>query len=468
MRDSRIIVLTAAWLFPIAGAVAILDAQEFNVERVVPAAYQEEDSASSHSEEGEVSEPLPPPLIASPVQEKLSRSAPLGLADLEQIALSNNPALARAVAQVAAARGNWVQVGLYPNPVVGYSGQEIGADGSAGQQGGFVSQDFVTAGKLRLNRAEASFQVRAAEQALQAERLRVLTDVRIAYYDVLIAQRRIDVTGELIAAGTRAIEVSEKLVRVGEASEIDLLQFRVQTEQTRIVAANAGNFFREAWQRLAAVVGVPGMPPAPLVGDLSQVGPEILWEGALARLLGTSPERAQALAEAERARWAYQRARVEPIPNPSLQVSVAGDTSNGDTLTGVQLGIPIPLFNRNQGRIRQAYAEIAAAEQQLGRIELGLQERLATVYRRYANGRQQVERYTTSILPSAERSLGLTRSSYEAGQVGYLSLLTAQQTYFQAVLSYIDALQELWTAKMEIEGLLLRGSLQGDRAAPGQ
>jgi cobalt-zinc-cadmium efflux system outer membrane protein len=463
MKISRAITVAAAWLLPIGGVAPILSAQEVVVGRVVPAAFQDEARNDPQPEEAEVSESLPPPVVINSVPEKLP--LPLSLADLEQIALANNPAMSRAVAQIAAARGNWVQVGLYPNPEIGYSGQEIGADGTAGQQGGYVGQEFVLGGKLRLSRAEASLEVRKAEQTLQTERLRVLTDVRVAYYDVLVAQRRLDVTSDLIGVGTRAVETSEKLLQVGEASELDLLQFRIQTEQARILAENAQNFYREAWQRLAAVIGIPAMPPTPLVGDLDQPGPEISWDGALGRLLATSPERARALAEAERARWAYQRARVEPVPNPTLQVGVANDAPTGDTLASVQLGIPLPLFNRNQGAIQRTYAEIAAAEQQAARIELGLQERLATVYRRYANARQQVQRYSNHILPIAERNLQLTRSSYEAGQVGYLNLLAAQQTYFQAVLSYIAALQEMWTATMEIEGLLLRGSLQADGGA---
>ena len=438
---------------------SVLYAQKIVAGRVQPAAYQEEDGIPDPN--APPLELLPPPAVAVP-----PTPGALTLAELEQMALGANPALARAAAQVAAARGNWVQVGLYPNPTIGYSSEEIGDEGGAGQQGGYVSQQFITGGKLSLNRAEASFEVRKAEQALAAQRFRVLTDVRIAYFDILAAQRRIDVTEDLVQAGAEAVETSERLTEVGEASEIDSLQFRVQAEQARLLLNNARNFYDEAWRRLAAVIGAPAMPPTPVLGDVEKPAPEIPWEGALARLLSASPELARAIAETERARWAYQRARVEPIPNPNLQVSVRGDTVSGDTLTSVQFGLPIPLFDRNQGRIREAYAEIVAAEQQVARLELALQEELATVYRRYANALQQVARYRNEILPAAERSLRLTRIGYEGGQVGYLSLLTAQQTYFQAVLSYVSSLQDLWRATMEIDGLLLRGSLRAESGAP--
>ena len=75
----------------------------------------------------------------------------LALADLERIAFQSNPTLARAAARMQAAQGRQVQAGRYPNPVVGYHATEIGNRGTAGQQGGFISQRFITAGKLKLD-----------------------------------------------------------------------------------------------------------------------------------------------------------------------------------------------------------------------------------------------------------------------------------------------------------------------------
>ena len=70
------------------------------------------------------------------------------LLDLEQLALQNNPSLGVAAANVSAARGRQVQSGLAPNPTVGYVATDIGEDNSAGEQGGYISKQFVTGGKL--------------------------------------------------------------------------------------------------------------------------------------------------------------------------------------------------------------------------------------------------------------------------------------------------------------------------------
>ena len=103
---------------------------------------------------------------------------PFTLAEMERIAMANNPTLTQATMRVQALQGKQVQVGLYPNPVVGYIGDEMGNEGTAGQQGGFVRQEIVTAGKLRLDRAVAGHEISQAEFALQSQLCRVLNDVR--------------------------------------------------------------------------------------------------------------------------------------------------------------------------------------------------------------------------------------------------------------------------------------------------
>ncbi len=114
----------------------------------------------------------------------------------------------------------------------------------------------------------------------------------------------------------------------------------------------------------------------------------------------------------------------------------------------------------------QAQAEVSLACQRLRQLELSLQQRLAATFERYANAQQQVERYTKEILPDAKTSLDLVTQGYQQGEFSYLTLLTAQRTFFQTSLSYLDARRELRETTIELEGLLLRDSLQSQVAAP--
>jgi cobalt-zinc-cadmium efflux system outer membrane protein len=385
---------------------------------------------------------------------------PLTMPALESMALRYNPALAAAYAQVEAARGRWLQAGRFPNPVAGYHGTEIGNLGTAGQQGGFVAQKFITAGKRGLDRAMAGTEVQQAEFALAAQQQRVLNDVRIRFYDALVAQRRLELTRNLADIGDELVRVSTTLLDGRQISHNDLLQAEIEAESAQILYDNAANGHIEAWRRLAAVVGVPDLAFTELVGELDEHLPECRWEECYQTLLEQSPELSAAITQVDRDRLAVQRARRERIPNVDVSVSVRHHNVSSDDVANVQVGIPIPIFDANSGNIQRARAELVAAENHVRRIELDLQDRLAVAYRRYADARQQAERYAERILPRAQQSLDVVMGAYRNGQSDYLTVIASQKTYIQANLAYLEAIRNLRESQIVIEGQLLSGSLR--------
>jgi cobalt-zinc-cadmium efflux system outer membrane protein len=177
-------------------------------------------------------EPLP--------SEPLSPAA-LTLAQLESLAFANNPSISRAAARVDAARGNQLQVGLRPNPIVGYEGQQLGSGGLAEQQGIGVVQEIVRGGKLQLNRAVASQEVLRAEQELAIEQLKVQTDVRIAFYNVLLAHERLALASNLVELSRQGSTAVQTLLRIKEANRADVLQAQLEVENAGIVLQAAEN-----------------------------------------------------------------------------------------------------------------------------------------------------------------------------------------------------------------------------------
>lgn len=385
--------------------------------------------------------------------------AALTLVDLEGLAFRHNPTLAAAAARMHSARGRRDQAGLYPNPIMGYHATEIGNLGTAGQQGGFLSQRFITAGKLKLDQAIAAKEIDEAHFRLHAQQQRVLSDVRLRFYDALVAQRRADLMRELATIGEQLVTATEKLRKSRLGTENDLLQAEIKADESQILLDNARNQTVEAWRRLAMVVGTPHLAIRPLAGDLGADLPTLDWDHCQTIVLSSHPELNAARARVERAALVLQRARKEPIPNVDVSVSVRHHNVTESEVANVQAGVPIPIFNQNQGNIRAAHGEWVAACNEVKRIELQLQERLAVAYRRYANARQQVDRYRERMVPKADRSLSLVTEGYETGQVQYLTLLAAQQTYLQVNLSYLDALRELRTSSTMIEGQMLNDSL---------
>ncbi|WP_146395779.1 TolC family protein [Pseudobythopirellula maris] len=405
------------------------------------------------------------PAEASPVQPTALTGgpSPLSLADVESMALANNPTIARERARADALRGEWLQVGLKPNPRVGYSGQEIGSEGSAGQQGAFVSQRFITGGKLQKRRDVVAYEIRQANERLAAQQQRVLTDVRAAFYDALVAQARVGVASRLEDSARQAAGTVTRLLDAQQATRVAQLQAEVEAESVAVERITAQGEAEAAWRRLAAMTGDASLAPAPLLGEASVPPAMASWETALARLLAESPEMSAAMAGVDRARAEVRRACAEGKPDLTMQVGLQRDDASHDTLTSVQISAPLTLYDRNQGGVRRAQSELTAARREADRVELDLAARLATVYRSLQNSRTSAERHAEELMPRAEETLRLTEKGYTAGESPYLDLLTAQRTFYRTNLNYLAAVRDAWRAYNQIEGLLLTGGLDSAR-----
>lgn len=384
----------------------------------------------------------------------------LTLAELEEMALQNNPTLSQASALVNKARGVYDQVGQYPNPSVGYFGEEMGEAGTAGKQGGFISQSIVTADKLDLNRAVIGRDIETAQWRLQAQRFRVLTDVRLRFYEVLGAQRAVQTARELKEVAAAGVEAAQELLEARQGTRTDLLQARVELSQVRIQLDNARNRYEAAWRRLVNVVGRPDLPPVRLKGALDEAPPEFEWEETYDTLLATSPEFQAALTRIEHARAQVRRQEVQAIPNLTARVGVAHDNGSGRTLASAELGAVLPVFNRNEGNTLAAVAELRRAQQEVERLRLSLRDRLAVAFRDYRNARQQVKKYRQAILPDARENLELTEEGYRAGEFDFLTVLVARRSFFETKLAYVESLAHLQQSAAVIDGLLLTGGLR--------
>lgn len=383
----------------------------------------------------------------------------LTLTDLEQIALQSNPTLIQAEMAVQAAEGRMVQSGLYPNPIIAYEAEDMGADGTWGQHGAAVVQEVVTKGKLRLGQAVAEHEIQQARFTWEAQRRRVLNDVRAAYYEVLIAQQTVDVNHRLVQIGMASVAMSEKLREALEVGRAAILQAKIEADRARLRLNEAENDHRAAWRRLADVLGQPAMELQALAGNVDQEIPEFTWEESLERLLAHSPELAEAHTGVQRAQCELARQCALRTPNFEVGVGVKYDDIAKTAIAGLEVGVPVPLFNRNQGGIMQAQAGVVAAEREVYRVELALRQRLAIAFRDYDTARRDVLTYTESIIPNAKESLELVTEGYRLGEYDYLQLLTAQRTFFDVSLKSLENLKQLWVRSVEIEGLLLTGGL---------
>lgn len=402
------------------------------------------------------------PVPAGPAESAQNRTAPNGLSvdQLEMLAVQHNPTLEQARAETWKAHGRYVQAGLYPNPDVGYAASEMGNDNRAGQQGGYIQQEFVFGGKLGLSQNIASAERVAADHALVLQELRVRNNVRLEFYAILVAERNLDLAKQLYTVAGNAAKLARIRAEQGEASKLDELQARGEQQRAAVAVAQAKNAIDAAWMRMQAVVGDPSLSPQSLAGNIEKNAlPDISYDELLGRLQSTSPQIQLAEARIGRAQAAVARAEVEPIPNVTIQNTIQYDDSTKYTVVGLQATLPIPVFNRNQGNITEAENEWIRASRETDRLRLNLQRTLATRWQQFANARIQVQQYRSEVLPTVSETLKLTRAAYEAGEADYLRLLTAQRTYTETYREYVAALGVAWQETVQLNGLFLTDGL---------
>lgn len=381
------------------------------------------------------------------------------LANLESLALSNNPTLEQAAAGVEVERGSFQQAGLYPNPQIGYVNGTSNRSSVTQSNGAFFSQEFVTAGKLQKAQAWEANEVNKVAWDLEAQRTRVLTDVRIRYYDVLGAQHAVLTLKKLEGIADRGLATVRQLLEARNATRADMLQAKIQLETVRASLDEATERHSAAWQQLANIVGLPDLEPTLLDGKLDGDFPTVDARASWDKLLTSSPQLRSAEAERDHAFAALRLAEAEAVPNITYQAVAEYDRATQASTVSSLVSLPLPIFNRNQGNIYRAASDIRVACSEIERTKLVLRDLLADSFRRYQTSLKQSKRFQDSILPDAQENLDLTEQGYKAGESSFLQVLTARQTYFEAQLAYVESLTELRKVTAEIEGLQLTGGL---------
>jgi cobalt-zinc-cadmium efflux system outer membrane protein len=398
------------------------------------------------------------------------------LAEIERLALQNNPTLAQAEAAIRAAQGRRRQAGIFPNPIAGYQGEEFAfrAFNDKSEHFFFMEQTIPLGGKLSKSRRIAEHEIARAETESAAQKQRVLNTIRMLYYEALGAERRVELRSELARIAREAIKTTSELLNVGQADRPDFLESEIEAQRVELELVNAQNDWDQIWRFMASVVGMPALEPARLAGDLEAGLPKLDQQALSVTLLSESPDIKIARTEVERARAVLARAKAERAPDlfvrggigysNELLESVGGPTGRKTgPKASVEIGVTIPLFNRNQGGISAAQAEVLAAERDLQRIELALRMRLAQAFRAYNNAANAVERYKQVILPRAERAYELYLASFKQMAASYPQVLISQRTLFQVREDYLDALVTLHQNAIQIEGFFLTGALDGPR-----
>jgi len=411
-------------------------------------------------------------LVALPgrAQTPASERKTITLEELEQMALQNNPTFRQSAANIQAAEGRKKQSRLYPNPTVGYQGEQIrGGAFHGGEQGFFVQQDIVLGGKLGLNRKMFDQELKQAQTEAEEQKLRVVTNVRMSYIQALAAQQTLELRQNLSKLADDAAGTTHQLANIGQADAPDVLESEVEAQQAQLAVTMAEQSQQRAWKALAAVVGNPRLPPMRLEGKLEDI-PPVNADELVEQIVNESPAVRIAELGVKRAEAALARAKREPIPDLQLR---GGMQQNGELLSGgrsvglqgfADVGVRIPIFNRNQGNIATAKADAERATREVERVKLVLRERAASVVQNYTFSQTAVDRYKNQMIPRARKAYEMYSKKYQEMAAAYPQVLIAQRTLVQLEVSYITALENFATSSLSLESYLLTDGLE----APSQ
>jgi cobalt-zinc-cadmium efflux system outer membrane protein len=376
------------------------------------------------------------------------------LTSLQQLAVDNSPVIRQAAADVEAARGDAVQRGLYPNPTVGYQGDTIGTARTAGYNGVFFSQELVTGGKLTLAQNTALNQVQAD---LRKARVALATDVRRNYFKVLIAQEQVRFSRAIARLSNEVYQAQIDLVAGGEAAPYEPLQLRVIAVQARNDVVAATNGLDAAWRALAATIGLPHFERQQVAGSIETPVPDVDYY-TLVTALQRHSDLVAANARIAASGCNLRLQEVTPIPNVTLYGAFQHDdtTPLSDYSTNVQVSAPVPVFNKNQGNITSAHAQLVRARQDLTEINNQLMSQLADVVNRHKTAHTIVASYRTDLLPDQVRVYRgvYDRFLLDGESIDFAQVVVAQQTLTQVVNSYLKALSDSWMATVDLAELL--------------
>jgi cobalt-zinc-cadmium efflux system outer membrane protein len=472
------------------------DTQTANViEQLAPAAYQPGDKKAPPGE-GDKQDPLKrklevppelylgqapldisarqypplPPLPPDPQPAPGPAGKPLTLADLQRLARAHSPLIVQARANVEAARGQAIQAGLPPNPIFSFQQDTAGATGGPGYPGFALEQILKTAGKLQLQRAAATMDLLNAELAYRRAQTDLATRVRSGYFSVLVAQENLRIARTLVrlADTTYQIQARRASKEVGLSYPYEPLQLRAQARLVRVSYNQIVQHYLSSWKQLAATLGTIGMPPTELAGRIDIPVPVFHYDQVLTRVLQSHTDVRTADNTLLRARYNMQQARLTPIPDVGARALIQKDYTGPpfNVVYSVQLSMPLPLWDRNQGGIIAAQANLIQATEEAHRVRTDLTTRLAAAFENYRTNLVALREYRTGIIPDQLKAYESLSNRYrvegglapavpdQAGPVGFGDVANTQQILIQYYAAYFASLDALWQSVVSVADLL--------------
>ncbi|MGD9400921.1 MAG: TolC family protein [bacterium] len=394
------------------------------------------------------------PRVAEPAGDLTLRQV-LGLA------LMGNPELAGYSWAVRAADARALQASRIPNPGIEVELEQFGGVGEvAGLDGAEATLrlgQVLEIGGKRGKRTQVALLERDLEGwEYEARRLDVFAGAASAFIAVLANQERLIVAQESHRLSEIVLEVVSERVKAGKVSPLEETRAAVEAASTEIEVERVRNDLEASRRALAATWGGGRPGFGEVRGDLTQVEKIPALKDIMSRA-GRGPELARWGTEIEMHQAVLDLEKSLRIPDLELGVGVARDVESSLDTYILALGFEIPVFDRNQGGVREAECNLARAREDRRATEIGVAAEMAQAYQSLATSYVEARSLGATVLPGAERAFEATGEGYRQGKFTYLDVLDSQRTLFDVRAQYLDALEAYHQAVTEIERIIGEG-----------
>ena len=375
----------------------------------------------------------------------------LTLAAAQARVAQRNASLQALVYDVAAQDGVVRQAGVLPNPELSalVEDRESATRSTTIQ----LTQPIELGGKRgsRINAAEAERDLSRA--ILHARRAELRAATSTAFYSLLAAQARLDLGDATVALARQALDAAAGRVAAGKNSPVDATRARVAMSGANIELEQARGEVDNARDTLTSLWGGSAEEVNRIEGRLDQL-PDVAPLPVLLARLQQSPGIARARVELQRRIALGRVEHARRAPDLALTVGSKNDAQLGRRQAIFGVSLPLPLFDRNQGRVEETTQRTDQARAELASATGLLASELRIAHRRVTLARQQAGALLADHLPAAQSVYDAARTGYEYGKFGILDVVDAQRVLLQAQAQHVRVLADAHSAAADIERIL--------------
>ena len=472
MRGVFLTILVAVCLVVSGCALNRMGAQE------VSAALERYVQANSSTAETYAQTAAPhPPAMENTSGTQSQVYIPETLRDLIVLALRENPEVLAAAELAHAKAARIPQVTALPDPILNTKTLPEPVRTAEGDNYFIlgISQKFPVSGELDLAGRIVLEETRMALDRLQETRLRVIADVKRAYFRLYILDKSLEVTKENQELLRGLIDVARAQVAAGRRSQDDVL--RAQVELSNLEAELISLRQRRATARatLNEVLNRPTTTEIPTPADFDTRKAEPAIDELFDRANGVNPTLARLRRQIERDHQAIELAKLaywpdftigfewmlmeprdafQPPINPATgrRPTVSKMSEDGSDNWAVTFGFNLPIwYDKIKAGIREAKHNLAASNQQYTAARNRVHRKIEDAYERVRAQQELAALFKSTIIPQAEQAYHVSQASYTAGTSDFLYVIDNWRKWIVFNIQYYRSLGELERSVADLE-----------------